>query len=103
MLKITSVANGRRRTLVLEGSLVDPWLTELERAWDESRDERQGYTLAIDLKDVTVISERGEGLLSRMMSEGAHVNCCQGVLTRHVLERLATKRVKRNGKRGDDK
>jgi hypothetical protein len=88
MLKITSLAKDGQRTLVLEGKLVDPWLTELERMWAEAREAGDSSGLLIDLKDVTDISERGEALLRQLMSDGAKVNCCRGVLTRHVIQRV---------------
>jgi anti-anti-sigma regulatory factor len=88
MLKITSIDRNGQRTLVLEGRLADPWLTELEQTWNEVRQRKDERDLLIDLKDVTSISERGEVLLRQMMVEGAKFNCCRGVLTRHVVRRL---------------
>jgi hypothetical protein len=88
MLKITSLESAKQRTLVLEGKLVDPWLTELERMWAESREGSDPRSVLIDMKDVTDISQRGENLLRQMMVDGAKLNCCRGVLTRHVVRRL---------------
>jgi hypothetical protein len=88
MLKITALNNAGHRTLVVEGRLVDPWLVELERIWNETVGVRESQTVVVDLKDVTAISERGERLLLQMMVDGAKFNCCRGVLTRHVVERL---------------
>lgn len=88
MLKITSLETAKQRTLVLEGKLVDPWLTELERMWAESREGSDPRSVLIDMKDVTDISQRGENLLRQMMVDGAKLNCCRGVLTRHVVRRL---------------
>jgi anti-anti-sigma regulatory factor len=88
MLKITALETAERRTLVLEGKLVDPWLTELERMWAETRGEDSSRSVLIDMKDVTDISSRGEDLLRQMITDGAKLNCCRGVLTRHVVKRL---------------
>jgi hypothetical protein len=88
MLKITSVNHDGRTTLILEGRLVDPWLAELERIWRESRQAGEAPNLVVDLKDVTAISERGQGLLEEMMATGTRFTCCRGVLTRHVVEGL---------------
>jgi anti-anti-sigma regulatory factor len=93
MLKITAIDNEQKLTLVLEGKLVDPWVAELERSWTEVQHANDRRGIVVDLKDVTVISQRGENVLFQMMSEGATLNCCRGVLTRHVLEQL-----KRRGK-----
>ena len=91
MLKITTTNNGSERTLVLEGTLVDPWVTELERSWSEAQMVEQGKVL-VDLKDVTVISQHGENVLFQMMCEGATFNCCRGVMTRHVVKQLQRRR-----------
>jgi hypothetical protein len=88
MLKITAIDRDDQRTLVLEGRLADPWLSELEQTWKAAREVKDGRDLLIDLKDVTSISERGEVLLQQMMVEGAKFSCCRGVLTRHVVRRL---------------
>ncbi len=88
MLKITAIDDNGRRTLVLEGRLVDPWVAELERTWSEAHDIAN---VSVDLKDVTAISDQGELLLRKMMSEGATFHCCRGILTKHVIRRLMDK------------
>lgn len=88
MLKISAVENQRRRTFVLEGRLVEPWLDELERSWAEAQRVDGGASVTVDLKDVTAISARGEELLLEMLNSGATLRCHRGVLTKHVLENL---------------
>ncbi len=88
MLKITAIDHDRQRTLVLEGQLTDPWISELERSWTEARMSIQAGSIVVDLKDVTAISQRGENVLYQMMADGAQFNCCRGVLTKHVLHQL---------------
>ena len=92
MLKITAMDRGDQRTLVLEGKLVDPWVTELKNSWAEVQRAGDPRTVVIDLKDVTVISQNGENLLFQMMNAGATFNCCRGVLTRHVVKQLEHRR-----------
>ncbi len=89
MLKITAVNLEGRRTLILEGRLVDPWLSVLEDAWEEERQSLGG--VVIDLKDVTSISGRGKRVLREMKAGGAIFNCSRGVLTRHVVEELMSR------------
>jgi hypothetical protein len=88
MLKITVDDNEHQRTLVLEGTLVEPWVVELERAWAEAQRLNGGRTVVVALKDVTAISRDGEDLLFQMMSGGAKFLCCRGVLIKHVLQQL---------------
>jgi len=92
MLKITAIDSDQRLTLALEGRLVDPWVSELKRSWMDAQSAKGERTIVVDLKDVTAISQRGENLLFQMMSEGATFNCCRGVLTKHVLQRLERRR-----------
>lgn len=75
---------------MVEGKLVPPWTTELERVSREATQELEGRRLAIDLSNVTVISSEGEDTLFQLMKSGARFSCC-GVLTKHVLKRLARK------------
>ena len=74
--------------MVLEGKLVEPWLTELQRAWKQTREEHREHTLTIDLENVTVIGEQAQNLLVEMMNQGAQFICC-GVLTKHVVRQVA--------------
>jgi hypothetical protein len=92
MLKITCIENNHTRTFVLEGRLVDPWVSELEQSWSEAQRTGGAQSVIVDLKDVTAISERGQDLLFQMMAEGAAFNCCRGVLTKHVLQQLERRR-----------
>jgi hypothetical protein len=88
MLKITAIDSDHHRTLILEGQLTDPWISELERSWTEARMSIGADSIVVDLKDVTAISQHGENVLYRMMADGAEFNCCRGVLTKHVLQQL---------------
>ena len=96
MLKITTTDNGNQRTLVLEGKLIDPWVSELQKSWAEAQCANTPQPFVIDLKDVTMISQSGEDLLFQMMREGATFNCCRGVLTRHVVKQLQRRREKQS-------
>jgi len=101
MLKITAIDTEYRRTLVLEGRLVDPWVSELERSWVEAQRAKGARTVVVDLKDVTAISQHGENLLFQIMADGATFNCCRGVLTKHVLQQLERRRETHSRKESD--
>lgn len=93
MLKITTTNSGYQRTLTLEGQLVDPWVSELEKSWTEAQHMIEQGTVRVDLKDVTAISQHGENLLFQMMCKGATFNCCRGAMTRHVVKQLERRRL----------
>src|SRR5690348_2005266 len=88
MLKITEIDGNHRRTLVLEGQLVAPWISVLEQSWNELRLSQSAEPIVIDLKDVTAISPEGQQVLSRMIAEGAELVCYRGVLIKQVLQQL---------------
>ncbi|MBV9181147.1 MAG: hypothetical protein JO356_07540 [Acidobacteria bacterium] len=87
MLKISTIDSPIQRRLVLEGKLVGPWISELERCWHTAADGLEGRKVVIDLKNVTVISLEGENALSALMREGAQF-ACEGILNKHVLKQL---------------
>lgn len=77
-----------QRRLVVEGKLSDPWVTELRTTCKSAMRNLEGRKLVIDLSSLTVISREGEDAIVDLMKEGAKFSCA-GVLTRHVLKRLA--------------
>jgi len=88
MFKISITETPGKRTLLVEGKLIPPWTAELERVWREANQDLNGRRLAIDLSDVTTINPEGEDTLFDLMKDGARFTC-GGVLTKHVLKRLA--------------
>ena len=90
MFKVSIIDTPYKRTLLVEGKLIPPWTAELERVSYEASRDLEGRKLAIDLSNVTVIGPEGENTLFELMKSGATFSCC-GVLTKHVLKRLARK------------
>lgn len=90
MFKISTIDTPYKRKLIVEGTLVEPWTTELENVWRGVSQDLDGRKLVIDLSNVTVISQEGENTLLRLMRSGAKFSC-GGVLTKYVLGRLARK------------
>jgi hypothetical protein len=88
MFKISTIDTERERRLVVEGTLVQPWVAEFQRTWSEAGNSLEGRTLVIDLTNATVISREGESAIFELMKQGAKFSCC-GVLTRHLLKQLA--------------
>ncbi|MDR4479549.1 MAG: hypothetical protein R3B37_07385 [Nitrospira sp.] len=86
MLKITSERTSDSARLTLEGSLSGPWVTELERVWQQVK---QAGTCApvVELTGITFIAEDGRALLTSMWREGA-VLIANGCCTRHIVEQI---------------
>jgi hypothetical protein len=88
MFRISTIDTQRERRLVVEGTLVSPWIEELQKTWSNAGDALDGRSLVIDLTNATVISREGESAIFELMKDGAKFSC-GGVLTKHVLKELA--------------
>jgi ABC-type transporter Mla MlaB component len=87
MLKIT-VRNGTKpTTLMLEGKLRGPWVTELEKEWSRLASEQGRCNLIADLSDVTFIDADGRSLLARMLEQGTKVQAFD-LLSRFVIDEI---------------
>jgi anti-anti-sigma regulatory factor len=95
MLKISVVEGRKQRRLIVEGRLVTPWSDELKAICQAARLGLDGRELAIDLKNVTTISQEGENLLLELMKQGVRLQGC-GVFTNEILKQVA-RRLRRNG------
>jgi len=87
MFKISTVDTRSERTLVVEGTLIGPWVAELRASWRNACQELDGRRLAVDLCNLTVVSREGEEAILALMKEGAKFSC-GGVLMKHVLKQL---------------
>lgn len=88
MFRISTIDTPRERRLVVEGTLVQPWVVELRRTWNEAGNSLDGRRVVIDLTNVTTIGAEGKAAIFDLMKEGAKF-CCTDVLTKHVLKQLA--------------
>jgi hypothetical protein len=88
MFRISIIDTPAQRRLVVEGKLSKPWVDELRTTWRNASRDLERRKLMIDLSSLTVISREGEDAIFDLMKQGAKFSCC-GVLTRHVLKRLA--------------
>jgi len=90
VLRITTIETERQRRLILEGKLVEPWVTELKKAWQAGNQSLNGHELVIDLCNVTVISPQAEIVLLEMRREGAQF-VCGGILNKHLVRQIERK------------
>lgn len=90
MFRISTIDTQRERRLVVEGTLVRPWVEELRKTWIDAGSSPAAQKVVIDLTNVTVISREGKDAIFDLMKEGAKFSC-GGVLTRHLLKELAHK------------
>ena len=88
MFRISIVDTPAQRRLVVEGKLSGPWVAEFRSTSGSAMRDLEGRRVVVDLSSLTVISPEGEDAIADLMKEGARFSCA-GVLTRHVLKRLA--------------
>ena len=88
MFRISTIDTQGERRLIIEGTLVRPWVEELRKSWSDAGKALDGRSLVIDLTNATVISREGENAIFELMQGGAKFSC-GGVLTRYLLKELA--------------
>jgi hypothetical protein len=98
MFKITTVDTQSQRRLVVEGTLIGPWVAELRATWKNALQELGDRKMVIDLGNLTVISIEGEDAIFELMKDGARFSR-GGVLTRHVVRQLTQKKQRESSRR----
>lgn len=88
MFRISTIDTPQERRLVVEGTLKNPWVTELRKAWGDAGASLESRQLVIDLSNATSIDAEGEDAILELMKDGARF-CCSGVLNNHVLKQVA--------------
>jgi len=86
MLKISLVDGQRERRLIVEGTLVAPWASELAIACENARADLNGRELIVDLRSLTRIGPEGELVLLQLMKYKTKLQC--GVFVRELLRQL---------------
>jgi hypothetical protein len=91
MFKISIVDTPAQRTMVVEGTLVGPWIDELCTAWRNACRSRGERKLVLDLRNLTTVSQAGRDAIFDLMKEGAKFSC-GNVLTKYMVKQLARKK-----------
>ena len=71
MLKITITKTPAEMRWVLQGRLMEPWVSELSANWKKAHRSRKACACVVDLNDVTHVDQAGEKLLRALSREGA--------------------------------
>ena len=87
MLRISITKTPAEMRWVLQGRLVEPWVSELKTNWKKAYRSRKVCTCVVDLSDVTSVDQAGEKLLRAMSRRGAHF-IASGLYIRHVVAAL---------------
>jgi hypothetical protein len=83
VLKVTSQTDATRTTFELEGTLMGPWVQELEVCWRQAVDSNQ--RVRVLLCAVSFIDERGRKLLAEMYRHGAEL-IAEGCMNQAIVQ-----------------
>ncbi len=87
MLRITVVDSPTEQRLVLYGKLVGPWVGELQRVWENLRQQLGNRRSVIDLNEVTLIEDSADRLLATMLEQGAEL-VARGTANRWLIQAM---------------
>ena len=87
MLKITNVERAAEQELKVEGKLSEPWVSELESAWNRVRQEARNGQIVVDLSDMTYVDPKGKAVLMAMVAQGARITA-KGIYCEYVVDQL---------------
>ncbi len=86
MLKITIQEEAKKVRLKLEGRIVGPWVTELDRTWHSLGPSLDGKTLSVDLCGVSYIDREGRGVLADIYRQAHAVFEANTPLTEYFVQ-----------------
>ena len=87
MLKVSIQEEIGAISLLVEGRLAGPWVSELETCWQRESARAAGRVLAVRLSNVIFIDDTGKDLLTRIFRAGARIDG-NGCMVRAILERI---------------
>lgn len=73
MLRISVNESASPVHIRLEGKLAGPWVSELERTWEELKANLAGRAAEIDVRQVTSFDQNGRKLLAGLEAEGVSI------------------------------
>lgn len=98
MLKITNVERVAEQELKVEGKLSEPWVSELESAWNRVRQEARNGQIVVNLSDMTYVDAKGKAVLMTMVAEGARLTA-KGIYCEYVVDELMKETQKAQARR----
>jgi hypothetical protein len=87
MLRITIVDSPSEQRLVLYGKLVGPWIEELQRVWENLRQQLGNRRSVVDLNEVPLIDDSADQLLATMLEQGAEI-VARGTANRWLIQAI---------------
>jgi ABC-type transporter Mla MlaB component len=98
VLKITNLERAAEQELKVEGKLSEPWVSELESAWNRVRQEGRSGQIVVNLSDMTYVDPKGKAVLMAMVAEGARLTA-KGIYCEYVVDQLLKETQKARARR----
>jgi len=86
-MRVTVLDGKAEQMLTVEGKVAEPFVAELESAWEKTRQDGGSRPTVIDLTEVTRIDRKGEAALVAMVAEGARLTA-KGIYWEYVVKQL---------------
>jgi hypothetical protein len=93
MLRITIVDSPTEQRLVLYGKLVGPWIGELQRVWENLRQQLGNRRSVIDVNEVTLIDDSADQLLATMLEQGVEL-AARGTANRWLIQAIRAGKIR---------
>lgn len=94
MLKITSQSDATHTIFELEGTLMGPWVQELEHCWQGAAGSNR--RVRVLLCAVSFIDEGGKNLLTEMYAHGVEL-VAEGCMTNAIVHEIMQRRDRNHG------
>jgi hypothetical protein len=104
VLRITIHEEPKKVMLKLEGRIVGPWTTELDRTWHSLGPSLAGRKLTVDLCGVSYIDREGRGVLADIYREAQAEFQTDKPLTEYFVQEARSESFKKDGiEKGESK
>ncbi len=89
MFRIHTQPGAESTSFTIEGKLMGPWVTELEKCWRDEINAEPSKPIVVNLAAVSFVDASGRDLLSRMHQQGARL-VARGCLMKMLIEEIET-------------
>jgi len=87
MFRIHTQREAESTNLTIEGKLMGPWVTELEKCWRDEINAEPVKPIVVILAAVSFVDASGRDLLSRMRRQGVKL-VARGCLMKALVEEI---------------
>jgi hypothetical protein len=91
MLRVNVQYDAATTRFNVEGSLVWPWVEELERCLQEQGGTRRDQSIEVNLVDVTFVDDSGRDLLVNLHERGVNL-VAHGLMTQAIVEEIVNRK-----------